>query len=284
MKNFLRIFGWLLLPILILFRISDYKIIASLEIPFRRIDIIVTFMIFLISLNITLYIIEYFYRKRKDLTKGQSDNIIIGVNNIYYLILIGAILAKLLLFLGFDIYTLFTSLSIFAAAFAILSKDFVSNITSGMLIAFSDELNIGDNVQIGAKRGKIIDITLLKLILLNDDDDYVIIPNSTVYSNEVINYTRREIKKTSIDFEVDIHILENIEQLEKELIESVKEYHDCIKADSYRVKVVEIKKEYVALKFQYTLNQYDRELERDVRRLTVRKIVNLIKKYQDKTK
>jgi hypothetical protein len=80
---------------------------------------------------------------------------------------------------------------------------------------------------------------------------------------------------------MDINIIDNIDQLEKELIESVKEYHDFIKTDSYRVKVVEIKQEYVALKFQYTLNQYDRELERDIRRLTVRKIVHLIKKYQD---
>jgi small-conductance mechanosensitive channel len=87
---------------------------------------------------------------------------------------------------------------------------------SGTLIAFSDEINIGDTVLIGGKKGKVTDITLSKFILLNDDDDYVILPNSTVFSNEIINYTRREIRKTSIDFEIDIQQMKKVEELETE--------------------------------------------------------------------
>jgi small-conductance mechanosensitive channel len=193
-------------------------------------------------------------------------------------------LASLLLFLGFDLFTFFTSLSIFAAALAILSKDYISNVVSGTLIAFSDEINIGDTVQIGGKKGKVTDITLSKFILLNDDDDFVILPNSTVFSNEIINYTRREIRKTSIDFEIDIKHMKNVEELEDELILSLTGFHQLIRPESYRLKIVEIKKDFVSLKFQYVLDKPDRELERDIRRATIRRVLQIILESQEKMK
>jgi small-conductance mechanosensitive channel len=192
-------------------------------------------------------------------------------------LLIGGAIADVLLLLGFDLFTFFTSLSIFAAAFAVLSKDYISNIISGMLIAFSDEINIGDFVQIAGKKGKVIDITLSKFILLNDDDDYVILPNNTVFNNEIINYTKREIKKTSIDFEIDIKLIDKVESLEEELKASISKYHSFIKEDSYRLKIVEIKKDFISMKFQYVLEAPDRDLEKDIRKITARRIVEVIR-------
>jgi small-conductance mechanosensitive channel len=284
MKQILRISGWLILPFLFFLKINHYRILGEIiSSSLLKLDIAVNFLIFLIIFNTIVYLLNSIYRKRKDLNRGQSDNLIVGVNNIYYLILLGAVLATLLQILGFDLFTFFTSLSIFAAALAVLGKDYISNIISGMLIAFSDEINIGDYVQIAGKKGKVTDITLSKFILLNDDDDYIILPNSMVFSNEIINYTRREIKKTSIDFEIDLNWIQSIEDLEKDLIESIAQYHHLIKPDSFRLKIVEIKKDYVSLKFQYTLNQHDRDLERDIRRLAIRRVVQVIKENQNES-
>ena len=280
-KQLLRILGWILLPLFVYLKITDYYIIESWKMPLRKTDVIVNFLIFLITLNTIVYIMAGFYRRRKGLDKRQNDNLIAGINNIYYLILLGGIVAGLLLFLGFDLFTFFTSLSIFAAAIAVLSKDYISNIISGMFIAFSDEINIGDTVQIAGKKGKVVDITLSKFILLNDDDDYVILPNSTVFSNEIINYTRREVRKTSIDFEIDIKYMKNVEELEEDLIASIAQYHHLIRPNSFRLKIVDIKKDYVSMKFQYILDQPDREMERDIRRVMVRRVVQVIKEHQE---
>ena len=283
-KRILRILGWLLMPLLIYLKVTDYDLIESWKIPLKKTDVLVNFLIFLISLNTFIYLLAFFYRKRKQYSRRQNDNLIAGLNNIYYLIISGGVVATMLLFLGFDLFTFFTSLSIFAAALAILSKDYISNVVSGTLIAFSDEINIGDTVQIGGKKGKVTDITLSKFILLNDDDDYVILPNSTVFSNEIINYTRREIRKTSIDFEIDIKYMKNVEELETVLIATLSEYHQLIKSDSYRLKIVEIKKDYVSMKFQYILDKPERELERDIRRATVRRVLQIIVESQENMK
>jgi small-conductance mechanosensitive channel len=272
------------MPLLIYLKVTDYDLIESWKIPLKKTDVLVNFLIFLISLNTFIYLLAFFYRKRKQYSRRQNDNLIAGLNNIYYLIISGGVVATMLLFLGFDLFTFFTSLSIFAAALAILSKDYISNVVSGTLIAFSDEINIGDTVQIGGKKGKVTDITLSKFILLNDDDDYVILPNSTVFSNEIINYTRREIRKTSIDFEIDIKYMKNVQELETVLIATLSEYHQLIKSDSYRLKIVEIKKDYVSMKFQYILDKPERELERDIRRATVRRVLQIIVESQENMK
>jgi small-conductance mechanosensitive channel len=283
-KRILRILGWLLMPVLIYLKITDFDLIDSWKIPLKKTDVVVNFLIFLIGLNTFIYLIAYYYRKRKRYARRQHDNLIAGLNNLYYLIVSGGVVASLLLFLGFDLFTFFTSLSIFAAALAVLSKDYISNVVSGTLIAFSDEINIGDTVQIGGKKGKVTDITLSKFILLNDDDDYVILPNSTVFSNEIINYTRREIRKTSIDFEIDIKHMKNVEELESELVATLSDFNQLIRSDSYRLKIVEIKKDLVSLKFQYTLDKPDRELERDIRRATIRRVLQIILESQDNMK
>lgn len=86
---------------------------------------------------------------------------------------------------------LFTSLSIVFAGIAILTKDYITNMVNGMIITFSGQLSIGDNVRLGKQRGKIVDITLQNIHMLNDDDDMIYIPNNLLLSSEVVNYTRR---------------------------------------------------------------------------------------------
>ena len=85
---------------------------------------------------------------------------------------------------------------------------------SGIIISFSNDINIDDYVKIGNNKGKILDINLAKISLLNEDADIIFIPNDKVYMSDIINYTRRDIKKVSIDFELDLLHLTSITSLE----------------------------------------------------------------------
>ena len=78
--------------------------------------------------------------------------------------------------------------------------------------------------------------------------------------------------------------MKNVEELENELIASLSEFHQLIRSDSYRLKIVEIKKDYVSLKVQYILDKPDRELERDIRRATIRRVLQIIIESQESMK
>ena len=238
--------------------------------------VLLRFVIFLFGVGIVVRLLAMIYRHRKHLPYNKKDNVTLGLSNISIMII-----AVYGLISGFEIIGLkpgqiFTSLSIVAAAFAILSKDFFADIISGIVISFSKEISIDDYVKIGEYRGKIIDINIAKIALLNEDDDIVFMPNSTVFTSDIINYTKKQIKKTSIDFEVPTASITTIEDLEEQLMISLSEYHHLIEPNSYNIRVVHIRKDFLVLKFQYSLIQFSREMERQIKRKAVRYIVRNI--------
>lgn len=230
--------------------------------------------IFLMFVDFVQFFTLTTYRRRHKV--WAEDNFTIGIGLIYTILLAIGIIVGILSLFRINVRDLFTSLSIIFAGLAILSKDYISNMINGMIITFSGQLTIGDNVSIGQHRGKITDITLSSLHIQNDDDDVIYIPNNVVLNAEVVNYTKREIKRTSIDFEIYMKYLMSVEQLEQQLIEALSPFNELIKPDSYYLRVAEVKKDSVALKFQYILQQPNKDLERQIRRKTIRRLVEII--------
>ena len=269
------IFGALLMIRLGEWDISDlYAASRYRESYAYYVDAYASIAIFLMFLDFVQFFATWWYRRRHKI-RGD-DNFIIGVSHIYSILLAIGIIVGVLSLFRINVRELFTSLSIIFAGLAILTKDYISNMINGMIITFSSQLSIGDNVRIGLHRGKITDITLQNIHLLNDDDDMIYIPNNLVLTSEVVNYTKREVKRTSIDFDIDLKHLKTVEDLERSLTEVLAPFHDLIKPDSYYLRVAEVKKDSVALKFQYILKEPNKDLERQIRRRTVRRLVEII--------
>ncbi len=230
--------------------------------------------IFLMVLDFVQFFIIYLYKRRK---KNQSDdNFTIGIRHIYSIVLSMGLVLGLLSLFRIDARSLLTSISIVFAGIALLTKEYISNMITGMINTFSGEISIGDNISIGQHKGKVLDVTLQKVHLLNDDDDVIYIPNILFHTIEVVNYTKRQIKRTSVEFEIGISHLNNVEEIEKMLVDTLQPFNDMIQTDSYYLRVAEVRKDYVLMKFQYILKEPNKELERVIRRKTVRKIVEFI--------
>ncbi|MEZ4912344.1 MAG: mechanosensitive ion channel [Saprospiraceae bacterium] len=242
---------------------------------------LIQFLIFFTILNIATALLIMVYRLRKKIAYKYTDNVINGINNIYYLLLGFGIILMIFGFWGVNFKEFLTSISIFAAALAIISKDYISTLMNGIIISFSKELNIDDYVKIGEIKGKIIDINLSKVVLQNDDDDILYLPNDKVYQSEIINYTKRDIKKISIDFELSLSNHTTIEDLESRIVDALKDFHDKIIADSYNIKIVSVYHEFLVLKFQYMLIEVNRDIERQIRKRTIRVIANMLNQNKE---
>jgi len=238
--------------------------------------VILRFLIILFGASLVVRLLAMVYRSRKHLPYHKRDNVTTGLSNLFIMFIAVYGFISIFGLFGISLVHMFTSLSIVAAAIAIISKDFFADIISGVVISFSKEISIGDYVKIGDHRGKILDINIAKTALLNEDDDIIFIPNSTVFTSDVINYTKKQIKKTSIEFEIPTGSISSIEELEDQLILSLVEYHHLIEPNSYYLRVIHIKKDFLSLKFQYNLIQFSREMERTIKRKAVRHIVKNI--------
>ena len=243
------------------------------SIPLRTVYYLLFYVLFL---DIFRRLLLFFYRKGRKLPVLLSDNFVYGVNNCFrFLVFIGAVLSLFGLF-GVELKALLTSLSIVAAALAIITKDYLNDFFIGLYFSFSRNFDIHDYVKFGAYKGKVVRISMLKIQLLNDDDDLVILPNSKVYNNEIINYTKRDIRSLSIDFQIFIKAVKDIQYLEEKLILALEEYHEYLEMDSFNLKIVRLEKDSMDLKFQYELKTLNREMRLKVRKRTVRQIFNFL--------
>lgn len=218
-------------------------------------------------ISIGWIVMIFWYLQKHRLQKLTRDNFVLGINRISSVLNSVFFLVALLLLFGQKISDLFFSLSIAAAAFALLSKDYVTNMINGLLIMFSDQLSLGDQIRVNEYRGKVLDITLINVVLQNDDDDIVLIPNSVIFSSMVLNQSKQNIKKLTIEFELDLKHHTSPEVVEKELKNVLRPFSNNITDNSFSLKILEIKKDSVHYKVQFLIPRPDKETERRMRRL-----------------
>lgn len=233
-------------------------------------------MLILLVFNIVFSVILLVYRSRNRVAALINDNFVMGLRNIFVVSSGFAALISFFGLFGIDFETLFTTLSIVAAGIAIITKEFVTDLLVGIYLGFSRDIEIDDYVKIADQKGKIVEIGLLKLKLLDDNDDVLIFPNSKVYSNEIINYTKRDINLMSIDFQIDINRVRTIEEFEEELVHSLDSVAEFIVEKSFNLKIVKVKKDCLDVIFQYKLKNMDREMHRKVQKKTVRQALSYI--------
>ncbi len=272
-----RILKIIALIVLIVLRWSQHEWIDSWSPNQHFVAIAIQFLLFAFAANVAVMALSWLYRRRKGLKGRQADNVVIGLENIYYILLTIAAILTLFSLMGIAPQELLTSLSIAAAAIAIISKEFITDVISGIIISFSREISIDDYVKIGEHKGKVIDLTINKVALLNEDDDVIYIPNNKFYANEVVNYTKREIRKVNIEFEVNINSFTTIEELENDLIHTLADFKEHIAPNTFHLKIVDLRKDSLDLKFQYVVDRRDREIEREIRKKTVRQVLNYVK-------
>ena len=84
----------------------------------------------------------------------------------------------------------FKGVSLFVGAMVTLgSTSAMGNLTSGVVLIYTRSFNQGDFVRIGDATGRVIERTLLATRLQTTKNENITIPNSTVLSSQVINYS-----------------------------------------------------------------------------------------------
>lgn len=149
--------------------------------------------------------------------------------------------------------TLFASAGILAAVIGFASQQAVSNIVSGIFVVIFRPFRVGDNIKVGTDlSGSVEDITLRHTILKDAENARIIIPNSLINSQTVINYDiidSRFRKKIMFNITLDSDINKAISILKEEIFNHfsiLKEKHPD--QDSIQVDVVSINEKFITLR------------------------------------
>lgn len=94
--------------------------------------------------------------------------------------------------LNIDVTSLIAVLSVAGLALSLALQGALSNLASGIVILTTKPLHAGDYVSIGDQEGYVEEIGMTYTKLASFDRKIIFIPNSTVTSGSIINYTVRE--------------------------------------------------------------------------------------------
>ena len=155
--------------------------------------------------------------------KGFRKAVVYRLNRLlHYIILVVGLLVALTS-IGFD----FSNLIIIAGALGVglgfgLQTIF-NNFISGIIILFQSHLRVGDYVELDENtRGEIREINVRSTLIMTNDGLEVVIPNSQMLSNKIINWTLRDpYRRVFVPFSVAYG--SDIDQVAKVIIEMAKE-------------------------------------------------------------
>jgi small conductance mechanosensitive channel len=124
--------------------------------------------------------------------------------------------------------TLFASAGIFAAIVGFASQQAFSNIVAGIFIVIFKPFRVGDYVHVGTQyKGYVSDITLRHTVLHTFQNTDIIIPNSTVSTDVVVNYSYND-DRVCRHVEMDISFDSDMDKALRILQEACESHPLCI--------------------------------------------------------
>src|SRR5690606_29360704 len=162
-----------------------------------------------------------------------------------------------------------TSMTIVAMAIAVIFRDYITNMISGLIVMFSEQLSVGDRIKVGEHKGRIIDITFANLVLQDEEDDIVMVPNNMVFTSTFMNLSAHQSSLFTVRFELPLEVSLHMEELEEYLKKSLITHPNLeFKEDEFQVKVLDIGKDFVRYKIDlYAVtnsNRMHRNIENEI--------------------
>jgi len=119
---------------------------------------------------------------------------------------------------GIDVTSLLAVLSIVGVAVSLAIQDVLSNFFSGIVLLGSKPFSIDDFVTIGGQSGSVIHIGITHTKLHTPDNQIILIPNSKVTSDVIINVTAEATRRLNLTFTASYN--SSTELVEKALTEA----------------------------------------------------------------
>ncbi len=88
-------------------------------------------------------------------------------------------------------------------AIALAVQNSLSNVAGGFIILFTQPFKCNDYVKINGYEGSVTSISILYTKLLTFDNKAVLIPNGTVTTSSIINYSHEEFRRLDMKFKID---------------------------------------------------------------------------------
>jgi small-conductance mechanosensitive channel len=219
------------------------------------------------------------YLSRNNLPPDHIDNFTLALKRLSSITAHIVFFFVLLSLLGIAIGQFFTSISIFAAAIVLLSREYIINFFNGLVMLFTDRFSINDYVKVGEYKGRIRDVTFQSVELLTASGEVVYVPNSLMLQKEVANLSKSKNKVISEEYIVGIVTHKQFVDLEKQTQQAFAD-----KNLKPVISMVKVDKDSCTVRVEIPVKQYNFALEQEARKILIQVILAFRNKQLKTTK
>ncbi|MFI5383229.1 MAG: mechanosensitive ion channel family protein [Methanosarcina thermophila] len=132
---------------------------------------------------------------------------------------------------------LFTGAGIAGIVIGLAAQNTLSNIIAGLSLSIFQPFRVGDRLNIMNEYGKVADLNLRHTVIITWDNRRLIIPNSRISNEAIINWT---IEDPAVIWPIDIRISYNadIDQARKIMIEEARKHPNVMPPHEVKYNVV----------------------------------------------
>lgn len=151
--------------------------------------------------------------------------------------------------LGYNLGGLATGLGISSVVIALAAQDIAKSFLAGISIISDRPFEIGDYITVGNLSGTVEDITFRTTRIRNADNQVIVLPNSVLTDNNIINSSKRDCRRLRIVLTLELDTpLEKVTQLTENIKlaltthpqvinETVKVFFETISADGIDLSI-----------------------------------------------
>ena len=157
---------------------------------------------------------------RRLMSRSNVDPTIISFTyNITYYLLLTVVIIAALNRLGVQTASIIAILGAAGLAVGLALQGSLSNFAAGVLLVIFRPFKVGDYIEAAGFTGTVEEIQLFTTTLRTLDNTVAIVPNSSISSNNILNYTCKEIRR--IDRDLSIGCSESIDKVRQIILDEL---------------------------------------------------------------
>ncbi len=167
-------------------------------------DLAISIVILIVGFQLKKLVIKLL---KKTLEKHEVEAAPAGfICSVLNVILIVVIIILSIGNIGIEFTALFAALGAAGLTASFALQGSLSNFVSGMLLIFSKPFKVDDFLSVDTFSGSVKKITVLNTTLITPDNKEVIIPNSLLTSDIVVNFTSQKSRRLDLSYSVSYDI------------------------------------------------------------------------------
>ena len=201
---------------LILFETSKFSL--------RLWDVLVIALVILIT-TLVLRIIKSATTKSKKFDKGKQYSL---YNLIRYVVLTISVM-WVLQYLGMKLTILLGGSAALLVGIGLGLQNMFSDFVSGIILLIDSSIKVGDIIEVNNLVSQVSQINLRTTQVVTRDDKYILLPNSSLTKNNIINWTHN-LDASRFDVSVGVGYDSDVDLVKRLFLEVVDEHDEVMKA------------------------------------------------------